>query len=98
MERKQMKSRAVRGLVLSATLALFCPAAIASDAQSYQTAAASAVANLDYERALQIYSEGLEQQFIAKDRAELYLMRGIAADLANKSDQAEADFNAAVKM
>ena len=93
-----MKSGLVRCIVSSAMLSLFCPAAIASDAQSYQTAAASAVAKLDYERALQIYSKGLEQQFSAKDQAELLLMRGITADLANKSDQAEADFNAVVKM
>lgn len=79
-------------------LSLFCSVAIASDAQSYQTAAASAVAKLDFERALQIYSKGLEQQFSEKDQAELLLMRGITADLAKKSDQAEADFTAVVKM
>jgi len=93
-----MKSSAVCGLVLSATFALFSPVAIASDAKSYQIAAASAVARLDYERALQIYSDGLEQPFAAKDLAELHLMRGIAADLANRPEQAEADFDAAVKM
>jgi tetratricopeptide (TPR) repeat protein len=79
-------------------LSLFYSAAIASDAQSYQTAAAVAVSKLDFERALQIYSKGLEQQFSAKDQAELLLMRGITAHLANQSDQAEADFNAVVKM
>jgi tetratricopeptide (TPR) repeat protein len=90
--------RVVRCIVLSSMLSLFCSAAIASDAQSYQTAAAAAVAKLDYEQALEIYSKGLEQQFSAKDQADLLLMRGITAHLANKSGQAEVDFNAVVKM
>jgi len=90
--------RVLCGIALLSMLGPFCSAAIASDAQSYQTAAVSAVAKLDFERAIQIYSKGLEQQFSLKDRAELLLMRGITADLAKRWDLAEADFNAAVEM
>jgi tetratricopeptide (TPR) repeat protein len=91
-------TRTVRCIVVSSMLSLFCSAAMASDAEPYQTAAAVAVSKLDFERALQIYSKGLEQQFSAKDRAELLQMRGIAAQLAKKWDQAEADFTTVVQM
>ena len=90
--------RGLRGVALLSMLALFSSAAAASDAQSYQLAAASAVAKLDFERALQIYTQGLEQPFDDKERAHLLLMRGITADLAKKEDLAENDFNAVVKM
>jgi tetratricopeptide (TPR) repeat protein len=88
----------LRSIALLAMLGPFCSVAIASDAQTYQTAAAVAVAKLDFELAIQIYSKGLEQRFSPKEHAELLLMRGITADLAKKWDLAEADFSAAVKM
>lgn len=90
--------RVLRSIALLSMLVPFCAAAIASDAQSYLTAAVSAVAKLDFERAIQIYSKGLEQQFSLKDRAALLRMRGIAADLAKRWDLAEADFSAAVEL
>jgi tetratricopeptide (TPR) repeat protein len=100
---KQMKiglaqRRVLRGIAFLSVLWPFCSAAIASDAQTYQTAAAVAVSKLDFERAIQIYSKGLEQQFSLKDRAELLRMRGVTAQLAKRWDQAEADFTAAVEM
>jgi len=88
----------LRSIALLAMLGPFCSVAIASDAETYQTAAAVAVGTLDFERAIQIYSKGLEQRFSPKEHAELLLMRGITADLAKKWDLAEADFSAAVKM
>lgn len=90
--------RGLRGMAFLSALLPFCSAASASDAQTYQTAAAVAVSKLDFEHAIQIYSKGLEQQFGLKDHTELLLMRGIAEDLARKWDQAEADFTAAIKM
>ncbi|MCA1529054.1 tetratricopeptide repeat protein [Bradyrhizobium yuanmingense] len=90
--------RGLRGIAFLSVLWPFCSAAIASDAQTYQTAAAVAVSKLDFDRAIQIYSKGLEQQFSLKDRAELLRMRGVTAQLAKRWNQAEADFTAAVDM
>ena len=90
--------RGLHGAALLSMLSVFSSGAFASDALSYQTAAASAVARLDFARALEIYTKGLEQPFDDKERAHLLLMRGIAADLANKSELALSDFNAVVKM
>ncbi|UWU67603.1 tetratricopeptide repeat protein [Bradyrhizobium sp. NC92] len=100
---KQMKvglelRRVLRGIAFLSVLWPFCSAAIASDAETYQTAAAVAVSKLDFDRAIQIYSKGLEQQFSLKDRAELLRMRGVTAQLAKRWDQAEADLTAAVEM
>jgi tetratricopeptide (TPR) repeat protein len=88
----------VRGTAVLSMLSSFCSATLASDPRNYQTAGAVAVGNLDFERAIQIYSKGLEQQLSSKDKTELLRMRAVAAHLANKPDQAEADFNAVVKM
>ncbi|WP_027582921.1 tetratricopeptide repeat protein [Bradyrhizobium sp. Ai1a-2] len=90
--------RVLRGIAFLSVLWPFCSAAIASNAQTYQTAAAVAVSKLDFERAIQIYSKGLEQQFGLKDQAELLRMRGVTAQLAKRWDQAEADFTAVVEM
>lgn len=98
MKLRLQRKRFVGCIAALTALSLFGSAALAHDAQSYQTAAAVAVSTLDYERAIQIYSKGLEQQFSTKDLAGLFLMRGIVAHLAKKRDQAEADFNTAVKM
>ncbi|MGE9008720.1 tetratricopeptide repeat protein [Leptospira interrogans] len=83
--------------VLSAFTPL-CSAALAADAQSYQLAATKAVARMDFARAIEIYSKGLDEPFSLQERADLLRMRGVAAHLANKRDQAEADFNAVVKL
>jgi tetratricopeptide (TPR) repeat protein len=88
----------LRSIALSAMLGPFCSVAIASDAQTFQVAAAVAVSKLDFERAIQIYSKGIEQQYSPKEHAELLLLRGITADLAKRWDLAEADFSAAVQM
>ncbi|MCA1530132.1 tetratricopeptide repeat protein [Bradyrhizobium yuanmingense] len=90
--------RGLRGIAFLSVLWPFCSAAIASDAQTYQTAAAVAVSKLDFDRAIQIYSNGLEQPFSLKERAELLRMRGVTAQLAKRWDQAEADFTAAVEL
>jgi tetratricopeptide (TPR) repeat protein len=100
---KQMKvglaqRRVLRGIVFLSMLWPFCSAPIASDAQTYQTAAAVAVSRLEFDRAIQIYSKGLEQQFGLKDRADLLRMRGVTAQFAKRWDQAEADFTAVVEM
>jgi tetratricopeptide (TPR) repeat protein len=82
-------------------LSMFAPlwsAALAADAQSYQLAAAIAVGKLDFARAIEIYSKGLEEPFSLQERADLVRMRGVTAQLAKKLDQAEADFNEAVKL
>jgi len=84
-----------------AVLSMFAPlgsVALAADAQSYQLAAVRAVANLDFARAIEMYSKGLEQPFGLQERADLLRMRGVAAHLAKKLDQAEADFSAVVKL
>jgi hypothetical protein len=62
-------------------LSMFAPlwsAALAADAQSYQTAAAIAVGKLDFARAIEIYSKGLEEPFSVQERADLVRMRGVA--------------------
>ena len=90
--------RAARCLAVLSMLAPFCPAALAADAQSYQLAAVKAVANLDFARAIEIYSKGLEEPFGLQERADLLRMRGVAAHLAKKLDRAEVDFSTVVKM
>ncbi|MGX7743988.1 tetratricopeptide repeat protein [Rhodopseudomonas parapalustris] len=54
--------------------------------------AAAAIGELKFERAIEIYSAGLNQQPDVKDRAELLMMRGLAYALAKKPDRAEADY------
>jgi tetratricopeptide (TPR) repeat protein len=90
--------RIARGVAVLSMLAPLCSAALAADAQSYQTAAAVAVSKLDFARAIDIYSRGLDEPFSLQERADLVRMRGVTAQLAKKLDQAEADFNEAVKM
>lgn len=90
--------RILRCLAVLSLFAPLCPAALAADAQSYQLAAAVAVSKLDFARAIEIYSKGLEEPFSLQERADLLRMRGVAADLAGKRDQADADFNAVVRM
>lgn len=58
----------------------------------YLAKAAAAIGELKFERAIDIYSAGLDEQPDVKDRAELLMMRGLAYALAKKPDHAEADY------
>lgn len=85
-------------VLVVALLAPFCSTALASGIQWYLTKGAIAIANLEFERAIDVYSKGLEQQPSIKDRAELLMARGLAFDLAKKPDRTEVDYTAAIDL
>jgi tetratricopeptide (TPR) repeat protein len=77
---------------------VFSSAVFAADIQPYLTNAAIAIARLEFERAYEIYSSGLEQQPGLKERAELLRFRALASELAANPDRAEADYDAFVQL
>lgn len=89
---------ALRWILVVAVLASSCSFASASDARSFLTKGAVAIANLEFNRAIDFFSEGLEQQQSVADRVELLRMRGLAFDLAKKPDRAEADYTAVIDL
>lgn len=77
---------------------LFCSVAPALDVDTYFTRGAVAIGNKEFDRAYQIYSEGLERSSGDPDRSKLLRFRAFTSDLAGKPEQAEADYSAAVEL
>jgi tetratricopeptide (TPR) repeat protein len=95
----KMGARYLASSVIAISLQLICCfVAIAADVDTYLTRGVSAFAKKDYERAYEIYSEGLKQELDVADKSRLLQFRALAADSARKTDQAEADYTAAVKL
>jgi tetratricopeptide (TPR) repeat protein len=71
---------------------------LASETDRYLAEAALAAFNAKFDRAIEIYTEGLAQNTTLKERSELLRMRGATFDLSKRPEQAEADFNEVVKL
>ncbi len=80
-------------------LSASCSAAVAYDYRDFLlTKAVSAISKKDYDRAVETYSEALGLRSDAKAQAEILSFRATAFDLADKAEQAEADYTAAIKL
>jgi tetratricopeptide (TPR) repeat protein len=90
--------RTLASYILAIFLLWQIPSALASDATQYQARAALAVLNMEFARAIDIYTEGLARNHDLKERAELLLMRGRAFEYAKKPEQAEADYFEVVRL
>lgn len=87
----------VRVVALTALL-VGSSSAMGADANQYLTRGVTAFANKEYDRAYEIYSEGLTKDFDAANKSKLLRSRGLAAELLKKTDRADADYTAAVEL
>ena len=91
--------RFARCIAVAAMLSAFCSAAVAYDYRDFLlTKAVSAIGKKDYDGAVEIYSEALGLRPDTKAQAEILSLRATVFGLADKAEQAEADYTAVIKL